>query len=280
MTALTGMRLNMETGRQQALARAVATTQVQISSGKRIDRASDDPAAAARISQLARSAGDVGSWSANAALALALTSEAEVILGQVSERLIQAKSLYVSAGNGNLSASDRAMIASEIRGIAAEIDGMALARNSLDQPVFAVGTAVDIPIGDGQMVQPAPDADTAFKVGAVALSDWLRTAADALDIADPVVRAAQYGQSLGALDTLVTHVTDVRAELGVQGRLIEAVVDRLAETKITISAERSALEDTDIGEAIARLNSQQLTLEAAQAAFARISRTTLFDILT
>ena len=280
MTALTGMRLNMETGRQQALARAVATTQVQISSGKRIDRASDDPAAAARISQLARSMGDVESWSANAALALSLSSEAEVVLGQVSERLVQAKSLYVSAGSGGMSDADRATIAAEIRAIATEIEGMATARSSLDQPVFGAGTAVDMPIGDGQMVQPAPDAETAFKVGSVALSDWLRSAADSLEIADPAVRAVQYGQSLAALDALVSHVTDVRAELGVQGRSIEAAIDRLAEAKINISAERSTLEDTDIGEAVARLNSQQLTLEAAQAAFARISRTTLFDILT
>lgn len=280
MTALTGMRLNLETGRQQALARAVATTQVQISSGKRIDRASDDPAAAARISQLARSAGDVGSWSDNAALALSLSSEAEVILGQASDRLIQAKTLYVSAGSGSMSAADRAMIATEIRAIATEIEDMATARNSLGQPVFGASAAVDIPIGDGQMVRPAPDVDTAFKVGAVTLSDWLRTAADALDVVDPAARGVQYGQSLSDLDTLVSHVTDVRAELGVQGRSIEAAIDRLAEAKISISAERSTLEDTDIGEAVARLNSQQLTLEAAQAAFARISRTTLFDILT
>ncbi|MEY3657394.1 MAG: hypothetical protein RL425_155 [Pseudomonadota bacterium] len=280
MTALSGMRFNLETGRQQALARAVATTQVQISSGKRIDRASDDPATAARISQLTRSAGNVESWSENAALARTLSSEAEAILGQVSERLVQAKSLYVSAGSGSMSAADRAMIATEMRTIATEIEGMAAARNSLDQPAFGAGGAVEIPIGDGQMVRPAPDADTAFKVGAVALSDWLRTAADALGITDPAVRAVQYGQSLGHLDNLVTHVADVRAELGVQGRSIEAALDRLADAKINISAERSALEDTDIGEAVARLNSQQLTLEAAQAAFARISRTTLFDILT
>lgn len=177
MTALTGMRLNMETGRQQALARAVATTQVQISSGKRIDRASDDPAAAARISQLARSTGDVESWSANAALALSLSSEAEVILGQVSERLVQARSLYVSAGSGSMSAPDRAMIVREIRAIATEIEGMSAARNSLDQPVFGASSTVDIPIGDGQMVRSAPDAEAAFKLGAATLSDWLRAAA-------------------------------------------------------------------------------------------------------
>jgi flagellar hook-associated protein 3 FlgL len=39
------------------------------------------------------------------------------------------------------------------------------------------------------------------------------------------------------------------------------------------------LEDTDLTAAIARLNAQQLTLDAAQAAFARINRRSLFDLL-
>jgi flagellar hook-associated protein 3 FlgL len=39
------------------------------------------------------------------------------------------------------------------------------------------------------------------------------------------------------------------------------------------------LEDTDLSAAIAKLNSQTITLEAAQAAFARINRRTLMDIL-
>jgi flagellar hook-associated protein 3 FlgL len=39
------------------------------------------------------------------------------------------------------------------------------------------------------------------------------------------------------------------------------------------------LEDTDLTQAIATLNAQTLTLDAAQAAFARINRRTLMDIL-
>ena len=49
---------------------------------------------------------------------------------------------------------------------------------------------------------------------------------------------------------------------------------------IDLAAERTNLEATDISEAVAQLNAQTLTLEAAQAAFARINRRTLLDLLS
>lgn len=78
---------------------------------------------------------------------------------------------------------------------------------------------------------------------------------------------------------MVEHIATVRSDIGVRGGRLDALENRLAEQQIELTAERSGLEDTDITEAVARLNSQQLTLEAAQAAFARISKKTLFDIL-
>ena len=49
--------------------------------------------------------------------------------------------------------------------------------------------------------------------------------------------------------------------------------------KQKLAEERSGLEDTDIQAVIARLSSQQLSLQAAQAVFARVNENTLFDIL-
>ena len=43
---------------------------------------------------------------------------------------------------------------------------------------------------------------------------------------------------------------------------------------------RSGLEDTDLTETIARIQSKLLSLEAAQAAFARINRQSLFDLIS
>ena len=46
-----------------------------------------------------------------------------------------------------------------------------------------------------------------------------------------------------------------------------------------LEEQRSGLESTDITEAVARLGAKDLSLKAAQAVFARINQTSLFDIL-
>jgi flagellar hook-associated protein 3 FlgL len=71
----------------------------------------------------------------------------------------------------------------------------------------------------------------------------------------------------------------VRGEHGVRAARIDAVRERLEAGSLQIEEERSGLEDTDISRVVAQINAKQLTLEAAQAAFARINRNTLFDLL-
>jgi flagellar hook-associated protein 3 FlgL len=134
-------------------------------------------------------------------------------------------------------------------------------------------------VADGLQVAPVPSADEVFQTGGVSLAQQLRDAADALEIADPVARRVAYGQSIQKLNDMVEHIAMVRSDIGVRAGRLDALENRLADQQIELTAERSGLEDTDITEAVARLNSQQLTLEAAQAAFARISKKTLFDIL-
>lgn len=279
MAGLTGTRLSLEISRQLSMARNVIKTQTQIATGKRIERASDDPGAAARVAQLVRTQSNVVSWSANVKLAQSLTSHADSILDQLSGRAIQAQSSYVSAGDSALGEDYRAAVANELRSIAVEVDEMATTKSSLDQPLFASSGATKIPVSEGLAVSPVPSAEDVFQTQGVSLAQQLRDAADALDIADPVARRAAYDQSVQKLNDMVEHIAAVRSDVGVRANRLDTLENKLAEQQIELTAERSGLEDTDITEAVARLNSQQLTLEAAQAAFARISKKTLFDIL-
>src|SRR3546814_10879920 len=85
--------------------------------------------------------------------------------------------------------------------------------------------------------------------------------------------------SLGALANAISHVADEHAKIGLSGGRLDRIGDSLAVRGITLKDERSVVEDTDLSVAIAQLNAQELTLSAAQAAFAKINRQTLFDIL-
>lgn len=279
MAGLTGTRLSLEISRQLSMTRNVSKTQIEIGTGKRIERASDDPGAAARVAQLVRTQSSVESWSSNVTLAQSLASHADSILSQMSDRAVEAQSTYVSAGDSALGADYRAAVANELRSLATEMNEMATTRNSLDQPLFASRNAAKIPVSDGLQVAPVPSAEDVFQTGGVSLAQQLRDAADALEIADPAARKLAYDQSIQKLGDMVEHIATVRSDVGVRANRLDALESRLADQSIELTAERSGLEDTDITEAVARLNSQQLTLEAAQAAFARISKKTLFDFL-
>ena len=83
-----------------------------------------------------------------------------------------------------------------------------------------------------------------------------------------------------ALDTAINHTADQNAAIGLGAGRLERIGDSLAARGVTLADERSSVEDTDLSVAIAQLNAADLTLGAAQAAFAKINRQSLFDLLS
>ena len=119
-------------------------------------------------------------------------------------------------------------------------------------------------------------ASDAFVMGGNSLSTGLRDAAAALAAGDKVAM----GASLTSIAGAVAHIADQNAALGLAAGRLERIGDGLSARGIAIADERQSVEEVDLQTAIAQLNAQDLTLSAAQAAFAKINRQTLFDLLT
>jgi flagellar hook-associated protein 3 FlgL len=272
----TGNRLTMEIRRQSNLAQQIARTQIEVSTGRRIQSASDDPVAAARVATIRQAQSDDSVWKANLSLGGSLAAQADGVLQTMSERLARAQELIVAGASQSLSPADRATVGLELRGIADEIDSLAATRSSLGEPLFANDPATAIRFGESAVFAPVPARADVFETGGSAISALVRTAATSVDGGN----AAQIGASLTAIKGSVDHIADANADVGVRGARIERLRETLTSRGIEYASERSELEDTDLSEAIARLNGQTITLQAAQAAFARINSQTLFDILS
>ena len=67
---------------------------------------------------------------------------------------------------------------------------------------------------------------------------------------------------------------------GVRTQRLEDIGERLTDNALALTERRSTLEDTDLTETITKLQQKLTTLEAAQAAFARISQKSLFDLIS
>ena len=271
-----GNRMMIEIGRQKALARSISDTQIKVSTGKKIQRASDDPVAAARIATIGRSQANSKAWSANLNTGISLNSQADTAVTAMAERVAQAREFLLAGANGSLTQADRDTLAAQLDGIAAELDGLATRRSANGELLFSPGTALSVRYDASTIFAPVPSLAEVFDVGGVSLSQMVRDGAAALRAGSAVA----IGASLTTLDAGVTKTADVLGDIGQRGKRLESLQEASRAQDIDFAAERSDLESTDISEAIALLNAQTLTLDAAQAAFARINRRTLIDLLS
>ncbi len=271
-----GNRMMIEIGRQKALARSISDTQIKVSTGKKLQRASDDPVAAARIATIGRSQANSKAWSANLNTGISLNSQADTAVTAMADRVAQAREFLLAGANGSLTQADRDTLAAQLDGIAAELDGLATRRSANGELLFSPGTALSVRYDASTIFAPVPSLAEVFDVGGVSLSQMVRDGAAALRAGS----AVSIGASLTTLDAGVTKTADVLGDIGQRGKRLESLQEASRAQDIDFAAERSDLESTDISEAIALLNAQTLTLDAAQAAFARINRRTLIDLLS
>lgn len=275
MINATGNRMNQEIARQSRMAANIAAKQTQVSTGKRLQRPSDDPVASSRLSNLKRAQANDAARASNINLGITMTAQADGQMRTMSDLLARTKELTIAGASASLSLADRASIAAEISVMADEIDAMALVKSPTGQPLFASDSKLSIRFDDDIMFAPVPTRAEVFETGGVAISQIMRAAASAISAND----TGQINAALMSVDGAINHAADITAKIGLNA----ARLDRLQESRelraINISEERSKLEDTNLSSAIAELNGMTLTLEAAQAAFARINRRTLMDFL-
>ncbi len=120
-------------------------------------------------------------------------------------------------------------------------------------------------------VPPAPRTRNLF--------DSLAHLAETLEETRPAFFRAAIDEAIAALETHGDRLSGGQALLGARQARLEAEAGRLDLTQLALKADISRLEDTDLAEAVARLDRLGVVLEAAQASFARVSRLSLWDQL-
>jgi len=100
--------------RLQELNVTLNETQQQISTGKKVNQASDDPVAAARILKLDQEVSRIETYQRNADLAQNRLQQEESALTNAVDLIQRIRELTVQAGNATLSRNDRLSIAEEL----------------------------------------------------------------------------------------------------------------------------------------------------------------------
>jgi flagellar hook-associated protein 3 FlgL len=83
----------------------------------------------------------------------------------------------------------------------------------------------------------------------------------------------------GELDTLSQGVSLARAQIGTNLNVVDQQSSVIEDTTLNLKTTLSSIEDLDYASAITKMNQQMMSLEAAQASFAKVSKLNLFNYI-
>lgn len=281
MVSLSFQTMSAEVRRQQQLTQSIADDQAMVSSGKKITVSSQDPQVWVQISELGRAQAQNSAWTDNISYGQARAGKAEDNLQQINTLFGRARELIVTASNSTLDVSGKAAITAELESIRASISDLLTQTDYNGVPIFDDTISTKIPVSQGlqlDVVGTRQSVSTGVDVNGTprTLDDILAEAINATTTG----LSTDLGNSLKSLDAGLNHVIQQQSVQGIRGDRLDAVQEQIGNAALDLTDRRSALEDTNLTEVIARVQAKLLSLEAAQASFARINRQSLFDLIS
>jgi flagellar hook-associated protein 3 FlgL len=269
-------------------------TQIQVSTGKRVTKPSDDPAAINSLLRLRGESVVLAQRKSGLADAGSHLTATEKTLGDMAGYLRQAKNLALQSNLGTVDAAQREVLAGQIERLRDQL--FSAANTSQNNRTLFGGTATgDAPFLAGPPVsyqgnvgRLSVEVTTGslfdISVSGVEVMDSrdgtdlfanLTRLADAIRSGDTTVIST----SMDRLDADSLNVTALRGDAGARLQYLEMAQDRTDAQMDSVKAQQSALEDVDIAEAILNEKAAETAQQAALAMSARLGSLSLLDYL-
>jgi flagellin len=238
----------------------------RLSSGQRINRASDDAAGLQIAERMTSQIQGLNQGVRNATDAISMTQTAEGALGETANMLQRMRQLAVQSQNGINSAADRNALNTEVSALKLEISRIATATefngvNLFDGTVnasFLVGSestqtiSVDLRAAN---IATAGFSATGLGVGGASVST-----------------AAAAATAMGTIDTALSAINGVRSDLGAVENRFQSTIRNLSNVSENISSARSQIMDTDFAKETANLTKNQILQQASISILAQASQ--------
>jgi flagellar hook-associated protein 3 FlgL len=272
-----------------------------VTSGKRINKLSDDPIGLVQVLSLRESLSNMEQLSRNVSTARTWLDGGETALDSAKDLITDMKTLALQMANGTVGADERAAAAAQVEGTLEQIVSLANTQVS-GQYIFA-GTRTDtkpfdilldgsgnptgvsyagndtlfaIKIGKTTNLEVGQDGEGVFGDGATwgifkSLIDF-KTALESNNVAG-------INQAMGDLDTDLNHMISATSEIGTKGVRLDVKEKILEDLNLSYSERKSQLEDADILAAISDVNAKETAYQAALASSAKVMQMSLIDYL-
>jgi flagellar hook-associated protein 3 FlgL len=292
---------SMSLANLQASLQRGATLQAQLSSGRRINKASDDPSGAISALSLQGEIDRNNQYNRNASDGNGWLTTVDTTLTSVNDLLSRARDLVVQAAStGSGDANSQQAIATELTQIRASVLQMANS-SYLGRPIFGGTTAgtsafqagstatiggqpdisyvgdsgtVQRRISDGSTVRVDADATAAFGSGAGSVFNVLATVIDHLQ-----TNPAALSNDITAIDASAGNIRTSLTDVGVRQQRIQDAQTAVGARVLDLTSRLTDVEDVDMPSTIVALQTQQVAYQAALGATAKVVQPSLLDFL-
>ncbi|RUR40109.1 flagellin [Vreelandella populi] len=253
----------------------LAQAQERLSSGLRINSASDDAAGQAIANKMTAQIKGMDQASRNASDGISLVQTMEGGLDQINDNLQRIRELAVQGANDTNTADDRAAIETEINERLAEIDRVAGSNNFNGTNLLNVsgGGTLNIQVGANT------DSEDVISVSTIdATVSGLGLSGGGMSGSTFAAGAASgahdnFQSLINSVDDAVKSLDTNRATLGATLNRFDSVIDNLATTTTNLSEARSRIEDADYAVEVSNMTRANILQQAGTSMLAQANQT-------
>lgn len=262
---------------QQSFMRAIE----QLSSGLRINKASDDLAGLAVSEKLKNQVRGLNQAQRNAQNSVSMLQVAEGALNETHGLLSRLRELAVQAANDTLTASDRLHIQAELNQLLAEIDRIAGATQFNGITLiggtgvatgltFHVGANSDTPAGSNELTFSLQSASTGgLTTGNVMMSALGATSTGQLSSFSFQTSA---NAAISVLDTAIETISTRRGAIGAMQNRLASEINSLGVASENTGAANSRIRDADVAQAVSEMVRNQILQQSTMAVLAQANQ--------
>lgn len=236
----------------------------RLSSGFRINQASDDAAGMGISESLKARIRSFSVAERNTNNAVSMTNTAEGGLNQISGIIVRMRELAVQSANGDLTSTDRSYIDTEFGLLKDEIDRLSETTQYNGKDLLSgSATTFNFQVGINT---------TSFDTISVTFGGVDSSALGLSGVGVGGADATKATAAITALDTALTAVSTNRSSLGAATNRLQEAIANSQTMRTNLAAANSAIRDVDIAEETSHLARSQVLLQAGTSVLAQANQ--------
>ena len=270
----TNIRALASTNAMAANDRAMQKTMQSLSTGSRINRASDDAAGLSVRENMTAQINGLNAAVRNANDAINMLQTADGSLNEVSDMMQRMRELGVLASNDTYSTAQKKSMDDEYQALSAEIDRIA-ANTQWNKMNILTGSGGEVGLASAFTFQVGANAGQVISVG---ISNQAITSSASLTpqfvaLSGTALTTGQVASAAVAkLDDALSTLNANRSKIGAAVNRLEHAINNLTNVAQNATDSRSRVTDTDYSKATSDLAKQQIIAQAATAILAQANQ--------